>query len=305
MSNTLPPASCRQYRLLIAGSRKATDAMLHKARQAVERAKANGWCVLVGDADGIDTAVIAACNEQQVNYICFGIDAKPRSTAFSSVKDGGTGRYMRVASQHPYDYAMRDRHMAELADRGLFLWNGESKGTKAAYDYMQTLHKPVDLLTFGAPRSTADSTAKQPPAPKQPPKPATVEIIIDAALDTDTMVGTFGLRALDDKGGVLYQKRVPVSPINENTADYARLVILIQALACLKQNLKSDSAGYALRVVQTSKNIEGWLHHGWKRNASRVQELTSTVDDLLKHFPVTEWVKMPRPQITALLTQIA
>ena len=98
---------------------------------------------------------------------------------------------------------------------------------------------------------------------------------------------------------------MPVSRIDENTVDYARLVILIQALECLKQNLKGDSAGYALRVVQMSKNIEGWMHHGWKRNAPRVQQLTSAVDNLLKHFPVTEWVKMPRPQITAILNKIA
>ncbi|MCC7447112.1 MAG: hypothetical protein IT324_06835 [Anaerolineae bacterium] len=297
--------TCHQFRLLIAGSRHASPAMLATANQAVMRAKANGWCVLVGDAEGIDTAVIVACNQQQVNYICFGIAAKPRSKAFSSVRDGGTGRYIRVASKKPYDYATRDRHMADLADRGVFLWTGESKGTKKAYDYMQSLNKPVDLLTFGMKRQTPFLPQESQTTRQQPPQPATVEVIIDTTQHTDVVAGVFGLRALDSKGSVLYQKRVSVSLINESTVDYARLVTLIQALECLKKNLKGDSAAYAIRVLQTSKNVEGWLHHGWKRNAPRVQQLTSAVDDILKHFPVTEWIKMPRPQVTSILTKIS
>ncbi|MCC7451065.1 MAG: hypothetical protein IT324_26865 [Anaerolineae bacterium] len=222
--------TCRQYRLLIAGSRHASPAMLATANQAVMRAKANGWCVLVGDAEGIDSAVIVACNQQQVNYICFGIAAKPRSIAFSSVRDGGTGRYIRVAAKKPYDYATRDCHMADLADRGLFLWNSDSKGTKAVHDYMQSLHKPVDLLTFGT-KGQTPSLPQEPQATRQqPPKPATVEIIIDTTQHTDVVAGVFGLRALDSKGSVLHQKRVSVSLIDESTVDYARLVILIQAL---------------------------------------------------------------------------
>src|SRR5262245_54002635 len=104
--------TCRQYRLLIAGSRSATSEMLAKACQAVERAKVNGCAILVGDAEGIDSAVIAACNKLQVNYVCFGISQRPRSTTYTDIKNGGTGRYIRVASQNHPDYAARDRYMA-------------------------------------------------------------------------------------------------------------------------------------------------------------------------------------------------
>ena len=41
-------SSDRQFRLLIAGSMKASPLMMTKAHQAVEKAKANGWVVLVG-----------------------------------------------------------------------------------------------------------------------------------------------------------------------------------------------------------------------------------------------------------------
>src|SRR5258708_282092 len=45
-----PVYTVRQFRLLISGSRKATPPMLTAAFKAVERAKANGWSILVGDA---------------------------------------------------------------------------------------------------------------------------------------------------------------------------------------------------------------------------------------------------------------
>ena len=80
MSSTNSPVNtARQYRLLIAGSRHATEVMLQAARKAVERAKANGWAIHVGDAEGVDAAVVAACNELGVNYVCFGLGPKPRN----------------------------------------------------------------------------------------------------------------------------------------------------------------------------------------------------------------------------------
>src|SRR5450631_1891991 len=128
-----PVYNARQYRLLIAGSRQASTVMLQKAAQAVERAKVNGWAVLVGDADGVDSAVIAACNQFEVNYLCCGISPKPRAATFLSVQQGGSGRYLRVGSPKAYDYTARDRYMVDLADRGLFIWNQVSKGTLVGY----------------------------------------------------------------------------------------------------------------------------------------------------------------------------
>ncbi len=140
--------SVKPYRLFIAGSRHATPAMLRVVSQAVQRAKEHGWTVLVGDNPlGVDAAVVYACDELSVSVTVIGIGRKPRN--------GGSqlpgSRYIHYQA---HGYAQRDHYLAELADRGLFLWNGVSRGTKAAHDYMSTLNKPVHLLTFAPPQRT-------------------------------------------------------------------------------------------------------------------------------------------------------
>lgn len=134
------------YRLFIAGSRHATPAMQRKALQAVRRAKEHGWSILVGDNSlGVDAAVVRACDELGVDVTVVGIGRKPRS--------GGSHRPgSRYIQYQAHGYAQRNRYLAELSDRGLFLWNGISPGTKTAHDYMLTLKKPVHLLTFTPPQ---------------------------------------------------------------------------------------------------------------------------------------------------------
>src|SRR5216684_393027 len=122
--------------------------MLTAAFKAVERAKANGWAILVGDAEGVDAAVIDACNALQVNYVCFGISTKPRNGRVAYIHDGGTGRYWRVDVKTAYDYTSRDQRMIDLADRVLCIWDGQSKGTAAVAQYARGIHKQVDVLTF-------------------------------------------------------------------------------------------------------------------------------------------------------------
>ncbi len=141
MTDTVKP-----YRLFIAGSRHATPAMLHVVNQAVQRAKTHGWTALVGDNPlGVDAAVVRACDELGVAVTVIGIGRKPRN--------GGSQRPGSCYIQYQaYGYAQRDRYLAELADRGLFLWNSVSRGTKAAHDYMLTLNKRVHLLTFTPPQ---------------------------------------------------------------------------------------------------------------------------------------------------------
>src|SRR5262245_14533811 len=229
--------TCRQYRLFIAGSRQPNAAMLQAARKAVERAKANGWAIHVGDADGVDAAVMAACNILGVNYVCFGLGERPRNP---HVIGSATGRYWRVAPHKAKDYAARDRLMADCSDRGLFIWNGQSKGTAAGHAYMQQLGKPVDLLTFGA---KAQPEGQTPPAKSADkpgvPHPAVVEVLLDISAAATGLHGMFGLRALDDSGNVLYQKQVEAPQIDATAADYAKMQLLIQALDALKLRLKT------------------------------------------------------------------
>jgi len=128
------------YRLFIAGSRQATPAMLRIAYRAVQRAKENGWSILVGDNPrGVDAAVVRACDQLGVDVTVIGITRRPRN--------GGSHRSTsRYICYQTTSYTQRDRYLAGMGNRGLFIWNGASRGTKAAHDYMDTLNKPVHLM---------------------------------------------------------------------------------------------------------------------------------------------------------------
>lgn len=130
-------------RLLISGSRVASKAMLNTAYKAVERAKGNGWQIVVGDAEGVDYQALYACCWLNVDFEFFGISIVPRHYCCLS----HINRYRKVSG----DYLARDRHMVALADRGFFLWNGRSHGTMYTYNYMQKSGKPCDLRTFVEP----------------------------------------------------------------------------------------------------------------------------------------------------------
>ncbi len=123
------------YRLMITGSRHATSAMLVTARKAVQRAHELGFAILVGDAPGVDAAVVAECNRLGVRYACVCVAGKRRNADARLVVNAP------VAS-----YTERDRWMVTRADRVLAIHNGRSRGTLAAYRYALTLHKPADLL---------------------------------------------------------------------------------------------------------------------------------------------------------------
>ena len=129
------------YRLLITGSRKATPEMLDYARRAVARAKEHGWHIVVGDAEGVDLAVMQACDALGVPYVCYGIDPQPRH--------GNPAQYVRCEGT----FLDRDRVMARICHRVLAIWNGHSQrsGTIATWNYARNDHKPGELVNFGKP----------------------------------------------------------------------------------------------------------------------------------------------------------
>jgi hypothetical protein len=45
-------------------------------------------------------------------------------------------------------YAVRDRWMVDTCQQALFVWDGDSPGTKAAYDYAVQRGKAAHLMTF-------------------------------------------------------------------------------------------------------------------------------------------------------------
>ena len=124
--------------LLIAGSRIATEPMLKLAKRAVQKTEFRGWHIVVGDALGVDSAVVSECDQLGIPADVWGITAQPRN--------GGTrlGCYHRLAGS----YAERDRYLVHLADVGFFIWNGQSSGTRRAYSYMIARGKTAYLRKF-------------------------------------------------------------------------------------------------------------------------------------------------------------
>lgn len=118
-------------RLLICGSRVCDDHMKWIACRGVEEAKHRGWSITVGDAEGIDLAVMQRCCALDVPFKCFGITAQPRFICCETHL-WGSAIYHVV----PGGYYRRDEHMVDHhADAVLAIWNGRSNGTKYTFDY--------------------------------------------------------------------------------------------------------------------------------------------------------------------------
>lgn len=132
-------------------------------------------------------------------------------------------------------------------------------------------------------------------------KTQTVEVLITVAQDGSKVydgepkfTGEYVLRAFAADGTVLHKVVEVVPELNVTTSDYARLVTLQVALERLHAKLCGQKAWYALHIVQSSKNVDGWLGKGWKRNAPEVKALAGAADVLLKPFSRIEWVQLPR-----------
>lgn len=105
--------------LLITGSRDATPAMLDYAVRCVAAAKRRGHDIIVGDADGIDAAVMDACHAMGVaHHIVGGYGRMRRRTPSGTVY------------AHPGNYISRDWHMASKCQICVGIWNERSNGTR-------------------------------------------------------------------------------------------------------------------------------------------------------------------------------
>lgn len=157
--------------ILIAGSRQIAEAGLAYARRVVQRAHQLGYRIVVGDHPlGVDRAVVEECSRLGVETLVVGLAPRPRN--------GGCphGRYRQMACPPGQTaaarYRERDRRMTDMADQGVFVWNGRSPGTQAGYDYMRASGKPAHLVTF-------------PPQQTQPAaNPGQVVLVTRPELDT-------------------------------------------------------------------------------------------------------------------------
>jgi hypothetical protein len=123
-------------KLLIAGSRAASPQMLKYAHACVLRAKAQNWHVLVGDAYGIDEAVVRACEQERVPYTAYGVQVRARNRA----------KY--YSNTGLVSFTARDEYMVTLADKVMAIWNGASKGTLHVYQMARQAGKTAWLMHY-------------------------------------------------------------------------------------------------------------------------------------------------------------
>lgn len=119
---------------LISGSRKATPGMLRHARAVVRRCLDHQYTVVVGDnPEGIDRAVIEFCDKLGMDPAIFTVGETNRARLAIAKKriPGNIGT--------KEDFHNRDQIMCDLADMGYFIWDNQSPGTKAAWDYFTQL----------------------------------------------------------------------------------------------------------------------------------------------------------------------
>ena len=140
-----------EIHLLIAGSRYISGSALNYARRVVQRAHQLGYTIIVGDnPKGVDRAVVQECRRLKAKVLVVGVTNNPRNGGCSH------GSYVKIerdtyrsSGGYLFDrYHTRDRWMVDNAQRGMFIWNVDSKGTKAGYDYMVSRQKEAHLITF-------------------------------------------------------------------------------------------------------------------------------------------------------------
>ena len=112
--------------VLISGSR-SIKVLPDDAIVSIDRIIALGFHIILGDANGIDNLVqkylaYRKYRKVTVYYASFNGSGKPRNNHnFSAISVPG-------------NYSERDKAMCLLADYGLAIWDGRSRGTKANID---------------------------------------------------------------------------------------------------------------------------------------------------------------------------
>ena len=105
-------------KMLITGSRNTTPDMLEHVQAIMLVFAQHGVSIIVGDAPGIDKAVIDACDRLGIPVEVHGAYGKIRN----ATKTG-------TNVTHPVSYSERDELMAARCDECYAIWNGRSNGT--------------------------------------------------------------------------------------------------------------------------------------------------------------------------------
>lgn len=112
--------------VFIGGSRKI-GRLNQAVKERTDNIIANGYLILVGDANGTDKAMqkyLAGKNYQNVLIFCMGDICR------NNVGQWKTRNVYSDRSKKDFSYySIKDNLMAEEADYGFMLWDGKSKGT--------------------------------------------------------------------------------------------------------------------------------------------------------------------------------
>lgn len=137
--------------VMIAGSRYATRQMLDYARRVVRRAHEKGYTIIVGDnPKGVDMAVVQECRRLKAKVLVAGVTQRPRNGGCTHGEYVQVERdtYRAMGGNLLGKYTVRDRWMVDNAQIGIFIWNGDSPGTKRGHDYMVSRGKDANLISF-------------------------------------------------------------------------------------------------------------------------------------------------------------
>ena len=134
-------------KVFIAGSRRLSR-LNNDVRRRIENIVDRGFTVIVGDANGADKAVQQYLSSRNYsNVVVFCMEGGCRNNV-----GGWPTRTIKAADPGRRDfayYSTKDRAMAEEADYGLMLWDGQSRGTLT--DIVDLVRKGKPVVIYLAP----------------------------------------------------------------------------------------------------------------------------------------------------------
>lgn len=134
-------------KVFFGGSRKLGK-LNNEVKERADNIVAQGFLVLVGDANGADRAMQQYLAEKQypnVLVYCAG------DTCRNNVGSWPTRSISVARSQKDFHFfAVRDKAMSEEADHGFMLWDGASKGT--LNNIVNLLERDKSVLVYFSPR---------------------------------------------------------------------------------------------------------------------------------------------------------
>lgn len=117
----------------ITGSRKMSERMKGQLIDVLRnRALPMGWKIVCGDASGIDTHTIWACEHMDIPLTVYHTHAGGMLSTDQNI-------FLPIGA-----HIQRDRVLADVCTRGIGFWNGHSRGTKHTLDFIQALNKRID-----------------------------------------------------------------------------------------------------------------------------------------------------------------